>query len=80
MTPATKEEVGEDKSSWLDPQYVAQWQSLNEEKVSSSKTKGESKGKGKDTPSTALLTNWMRRTRWETMFANTRASYANRLT
>ncbi|KAF4498619.1 kinase domain [Fusarium agapanthi] len=52
MTPATKEEVGGENSCWLDPQFVANWQALNQPKASTSNTKGKgkakTKGKGKE--------------------------------
>ncbi|KID95431.1 hypothetical protein MAJ_08594, partial [Metarhizium majus ARSEF 297] len=47
LRPATREEVGEENSKWLDPQYVAEWQASSQEAPTPSEGKGKGKGKAK---------------------------------
>lgn len=43
LAPATRDEVGEENSCWLNPEYVADWQTSNQVNASA----GSVKGKGK---------------------------------
>ncbi|CAG9983375.1 unnamed protein product [Clonostachys byssicola] len=46
VTPATKEEIGEENACWLDPKFVADWRASNKARASSGDTQGKGKTKG----------------------------------
>jgi hypothetical protein len=48
LRPATKEEVGNENSCWLDPQFVANWKASNEEHEGSADKKAKRKARPSD--------------------------------